>query len=127
MKKHYLPVLLILFYVGDAAALPDCPSSGYFDNCYGEWAFDNGDKYVGEWKDDKNHGQGTYSYAEGDKYVGEYKDGLRHGQGTYTYAGGTTERGYFSNNEFVPDICEGMGLTKGSDAFGNCVLKLMDD
>ena len=36
----------------------------------------NGDKYVGEYKDGKQHGQGTYTYANGDKYVGEYKDGL---------------------------------------------------
>ena len=77
MKKHHLTALLILFYVGDAAALPDCPSSGYFDNCYGSWAFDNGDKYIGEWKDDKKNGQGTYSYVDGDKYIGEYKDNIR--------------------------------------------------
>ena len=201
MKKNYLAAILFLFYMGDAAALPDCPSSGYFDNCYGAYEWDNGDKYVGEWKDDKKNGQGTYSYANGDqyvgenkdgkahgegtyifgresqwagdkyvgmykdgnihgqgtytfasgekyvgefkdgirdgqgtntytsgdKYVGEYKDGSRHGQGTYTYASGTTERGYFSNNEFVPDICEDMGLKKGSAEFGQCVLKLMDD
>ena len=172
MKKHYLPALLFLFYMGDAAALPDCPSSGYFDNCYGSYEADNGDKYVGEWKDDKKHGQGTYTHASGEKYVGEYKDnkkhgqgiytwpdsdkyvgefkdgnyhgqgtysyddgekyvgewkdGTMHGQGTYTYADGTAKRGYFSNDEYVPDICEDMGLTKGSDGFAQCVLKLMD-
>ena len=39
----------------------------------------NGEKYVGEYKDGKKHGQGTYTYGkgkwEGDKYVGEFKDG----------------------------------------------------
>ena len=150
MKKHYLIALLFLFYVGDAAALPDCPSSGYFDNCYGSYEWDDGDKYVGEFKDNKMHGQGTYTFPDGDKYVGEFiddkgygqgtytyangakyvgeiKDGKKHGQGTYTYSDGTADRGFFSNDEFVPDICEDMGLKKGSAEFGNCVLKLMDD
>jgi len=31
------------------------------------------------------------------------------------------------NNEYVPDICEGMGLEKGTDSFGDCVLKLIDE
>ncbi len=35
----------------------------------------DGDKYVGEWKDGKRHGEGTYTWSDGDKYVGEYKDG----------------------------------------------------
>ena len=178
MKKHYLLAPLFLFYVGDAAALPDCPSSGYFDDCYGSYEWDTGDKYVGEWKDDNMNGQGTYYYASGDeyigeikdgimhgqgtysyvngdkhegnykdgdkhgqgtyffgpesewsgdKYVGEYKDDMKHGQGTYFYADGTNIIGFFSNEAYVPYICEEMGLKKGSDGYTQCVLKLMDD
>ena len=52
----------------------------------GEW---EGDKYVGEYKDGKWHGQGTYTYADGENYVGEYKDGEKEGQGTFTFASGT--------------------------------------
>ena len=47
-----------------------------------------GDKYVGEFKDGKYSGQGTYTFANGNKYVGENKDGKRDGQGTYTFADG---------------------------------------
>ncbi|MDP6250197.1 MAG: hypothetical protein QGH26_05240 [Candidatus Pacebacteria bacterium] len=36
-------------------------------------------KYVGEFKDGKQHGQGTYTHASGKKYVGEWKDGEFHG------------------------------------------------
>ena len=45
----------------------------------------DGTIYVGEWKDGKREGQGTYKWADGDKYVGEWKDGKFHGQGTFTF------------------------------------------
>ncbi len=41
----------------------------------GSMTYPDGDKYVGEWKDGKRHGEGTYTWSDGDKYVGEYKDG----------------------------------------------------
>ena len=78
--------------------MPECPSSSYFHNCFGTYIWDNGDKYVGEWKDDKQHGQGTLTYADGNKYVGEYKDGKRHGQGTFTFADGGKEIGSWEND-----------------------------
>ena len=61
---------------------------------------DNGDKYVGEWKDGKGHGQGTYTYASGDKYVGEHKDGKKHGQGTYTLANGDKYVGEYKDGKY---------------------------
>ena len=79
-------------------ALPECTSSGYYHNCFGTYIWDNGDKYVGEWKDDKQHGQGTLTYADGNKYVGEYKDHKRHGQGTFTFADGRKEIGSWEND-----------------------------
>ena len=33
-----------------------------------------GDKYVGQWKDDKIDGQGSIIFIHGDKYVGQWKD-----------------------------------------------------
>ena len=93
----------------------------------GTSTYANGDRYVGAFKDDKRHGQGTYTYANGDQYVGEWKDGKKHGQGTYTYANGERLVGFFMNDEYIPDICEGMGLVKGTESFGSCVLKLIDD
>ena len=53
----------------------------------GTWTF-YGDKYVGEYKDGKRNGQGTYTWSDGAKYVGENKDDMSNGQGTMTYADG---------------------------------------
>ena len=150
MKK--LILFSTLFFSISAHALPDCPSNSSvrWNNCFGTYTFDNGDKYVGEWKDNKRHGQGTYTYANGAKYVGEFKDNKYHGQGTFTFASGAKyvgefkddkyhgqgtytypngERrvGYFMNDQYIPDICEGMGLVKGTESFGNCVNNLIDD
>ena len=64
--------------------------------------------------------------ADGEKYVGEWRDDKSHGQGTHTFANGTEERGYYMNNEYVTTICENMGLIKGTESFGQCVIRLID-
>ena len=144
-------IILLISLASTVYALPNCPSdqSVRWHNCFGTYTWDRGDKYAGEYKDGEKHGQGTYTYASGAKYVGEHKDGEKHGQGTYTFANGskyvgefkddkfhgqgtftysdgTKDSGYWMNNEYVPDICETMGLRKGTSEFGQCVLKLID-
>ena len=47
--------------------------------------------------------------------------------GTYNFANGRRDDGYFMNGEYIPDICEGMGLVKGTESFGNCVVRIIDD
>ena len=46
-------------------------------------------------------GQATYTYATGDKYVGEFKDGKYHGQGTVTSVDGRVKAGVWENGELV--------------------------
>jgi hypothetical protein len=67
----------------------------------GTYTWDNGDKYVGEYKDNLRDGLGTYTWANGDKYVGEFKDGKSHGQGTLTNVDGTVEEGQWENDKFL--------------------------
>jgi hypothetical protein len=40
---------------------------------------------VGEFKENKFDGKGTYTHANGTKYVGEYKDDRQSGQGKYYF------------------------------------------
>ena len=101
MKTKLLTICLILFT--SQVFAEECKGK-YWNNCYGTYAFAGefaGDKYAGEWKDNKMHGQGIYSYANGDKYVGEYKNGAMHGQGTYTFANGDKHVGEFKNGKYV--------------------------
>ena len=46
-----------------ASDLPECPVSGYFDDCFGTRIFDNGDEYVGEFKDDTATGFGILKFG----------------------------------------------------------------
>ena len=88
MKKALqISLMFMTFLYGYSYAqsqLPACQGDyRYWSNCFGTWTFGSGSKYVGEFKDNKYHGQGTFSWANGNKYVGEYKDGNRDGQGTF--------------------------------------------
>ena len=40
----------------------------------GTFIWSNGDKYEGDWKNGKKHGQGTIFYQDGSKLEGEFKD-----------------------------------------------------
>ena len=44
-------------------------------NGQGTYIFHDGRKYVGGWKDGKEHGQATITYLFGEKWVVEWKDG----------------------------------------------------
>jgi uncharacterized protein len=55
---------------------------------HGTFSLKNGARIVGEFKDGKPHGHGTIYNADGSKYVGELKDGKPHGHGTLTLANG---------------------------------------
>jgi hypothetical protein len=112
--KRLLSVLmgfaLLLLSSTNGWSLPTCPgspvSSRYetrsWTDCLGTHTYADEYKYVGEWKDGKRNGQGTYYYLadnqfKGDKYVGEFKYGKYYGQGTLTYANGDKYVGEFSN------------------------------
>ena len=67
MKKLLLLLLFVPLIGFGQCIKGDC------ENGYGTYLYE-GDKYVGEWKDGKKHGEGTYTTANGHKYVGEFKD-----------------------------------------------------
>jgi len=76
MKIKFLILAATLLITAESVALEPCKQdASVWTDCSGSWTYDNKDTYVGEWKDDKHHGQGTYSYTDGTKYVGEWADG----------------------------------------------------
>ena len=59
-----------------ASDLPDCvgDDSANWNNCFGTYTWPYGAKYVGEFKDDKFNGQGTYTSADRTIREGIWKD-----------------------------------------------------
>jgi len=57
--------------------------------------------YIGEFKDNKIHGQGVFTSKSGSRYQGEYKHGKMDGQGTYTYPNGKKITGTWVNDSPV--------------------------
>ena len=55
--------------------------------------------YNGRFHNFKRHGFGTYFFKNGDKYVGNWKDDVRHGNGNYIWADGTSCEGIWKNGE----------------------------
>lgn len=70
----------------------------------GVYVSNNGDLYEGEFVHNCRSGYGTYRVVVGDVYVGYFKDGVPHGQGEYSFATGDRYKG-----EFVEDVFEGEG------------------
>lgn len=50
--------------------------------------YTNGNRYEGEYENDKRHGHGTLYYANGDKYVGQWKNDQKHGSGNFKWKNG---------------------------------------
>jgi hypothetical protein len=61
--------------------------------------------YDGEWVDDKRHGHGVYTWPHGETYVGEYQNDDRHGSGKYVFASGCIYDG-----DWVDDEMHGRGV-----------------
>jgi hypothetical protein len=72
-----------------------------FDNCWGSRRESgDGGSYIGEFKDGKKHGLGTYTWTDGEQYVGEWSYEKRSGKGTQTKANGEKYVGEYYNGFF---------------------------
>ncbi len=92
----YIFLILMICNVGFAECIEgDC------SNGYGTYTTNNGDKYVGEFKDGKRHGKGTLTFPHGGVYVGEFQNDKEHGRATYTRSSGEIWKGIWENGTLV--------------------------
>jgi len=56
------------------------------------------DRYTGEYKDNYQHGFGTYRYMNGNVYEGEWFMGRKSGNGIFMWADGNRYEGEFVND-----------------------------
>ena len=76
----------------------------------GTYIWKDGDKYIGDWLDGKRTGKGTYIWKNGDKYIGDWLDGKRTGKGTYIWENG---------GKYIGDWVDGKRTGKGTHAWNN--------
>ena len=92
MKKIIFQTVFFLLWCN--TTLANCV--GNCTDGFGTFTYQNGDKYVGEFKNGQANGQGKFILQNGDTYVGEVKDDNINGQGTYTWANGNK---YIGNHQ----------------------------
>jgi len=95
-------------------------------NGKGTYIYDDGSKYIGEYKNGKSHGKGTMIYLDGEKYVGEYQNDLRNGKGSQTFANGDQDIGEFKDGEFINSdkAIEAVKCIKGNCINGQGVMQI---
>ena len=76
----------------------------------GQFDFDAGETYNGDWKNDVIDGKGSLNYPEKGKYTGEYKGGKRQGTGVFVWTNGDKYEGHWEN-----DVIDGEGVLTKAD------------
>ncbi|CAJ0968670.1 unnamed protein product [Ranitomeya imitator] len=94
---------------------------------YGEYILPNkvlkkNDRYLGNWKDGKMCGQGTFWYANGEVYEGCFQDNNRHGHGLLRSGKLTSSSPSMFIGQWVFDKKTGYGVF---DDITRCVFKKM--
>ena len=79
----------------------------------GEYTYQDGSKYIGEFKNGQPHGKGTCLYANGDRYEGGWSDHAPHGEGNM----------YFRSGRVVGAMWRGGRVIKYLSADENLVVK----
>ena len=71
---------------------------------HGTTHFTSGAFYTGEYSKDKKHGPGQYTYDNGDVYRGNFKDDMMHDdKAMVIYADGETVKRKYENDKLIKD------------------------
>ncbi len=79
-------------------------------DCFGTFAYGNGTKYVGEFRNDARNGKGIFTYPDGAKYEGDIVNNEKKGLGMFTWPNGAKYEG-----EFDEGTANGRGTECGPD------------
>ena len=95
--KIYL-ISLSLFFACFSLQSQECITGNCYDG-FGRIIYNNGQEYIGEFKNGEAHGYGQTFYIIGDDYLGEYNQGKKHGYGIFTWSNGNKYIGKFKDGK----------------------------
>lgn len=75
--------------------------SGDCENGEGIFAYADGSRYEGQFRNSKPDIHGTFTYPNDDKYVGSFKEGVRHGSGELFHPDGSVTSGQWKEGEYI--------------------------
>lgn len=95
--------------------------NGDCNNGFCRYIYDNGDVYLGYYKDGKFDKFGVYIYKIGDTYIGGYLNDLRSGMGLYVWANKSVYIGNYLN-----DTYNGLGAYLSNEENSNLIGEFKD-
>ncbi|MDB9872603.1 caspase family protein [Alphaproteobacteria bacterium] len=105
--KIIIILIFLIFKSFTSFAVSFCEKNkDYKNNCYATKVFSNGNKYIGEWQNNKMHGEGTMIYLSNisnlliGTYEGQWLDGKKHGEGYFYFKNEDVYLGEFKNDYF---------------------------
>ncbi|MBP7184179.1 MAG: caspase family protein [Saprospiraceae bacterium] len=104
----------------DGASVQSGCLDGDCKNGLGTYAYPDGSKYEGNFKNGNIEGEGKWYYPNGVKYYGSFMNGQPHGKGALLYIDGTTQEGVWEKGEFKGNIDDSVseGCIQGDCANG---------
>ncbi|MDH3648481.1 MAG: caspase family protein, partial [Saprospiraceae bacterium] len=100
--------------------LPDCNLADCA-NGLGQYTYDNGSRYEGEFLNGLPHGEGVCYYSNGDRYTGHWMKHQPNGKGAMVYANGDRLEGMWREGSFV----HGKKLLKNDQSTTNKIYALL--
>ncbi len=97
----------------DGTAIQSGCIQGNCTNGKGIYAYPDGSRYDGFFRNGKPDQHGTFSYPNGDRYRGEFKNGYPHGTGTMYHATGNKKSGRWFEGEFLVNANPGARKSSG--------------
>ena len=67
----------------------------------GEYHWQDGRHYIGQWKNNERYGCGEFFWPTGIRFIGEYKENLKEGKGKLFFGSENFIEGSFVNNQLV--------------------------
>ncbi len=99
--------------------------SGNCTSGIGIFAYANGARFEGSFKNGKPNGRGAFYYPDESTYIGDVQNGLYHGDGEYTGSDGHTLSGMWEEGTLVEDqnVVSNVGCIEGdcSNGYGTLV------